>query len=373
MKLAKEINLPEKKLIGTWQIARKNKPLLKLPVEENLVDFNDPKQVKVYHENLDRVESRGQGFSELQSYWALPFHDFSIAGDVCVKKDKHDRQMYDTVHVLTVNPVWLYSMKPLEDTFTRLPLNQIFDKTPQRSGSGSWRAKSLPRLKSACLTGRFENVLAVHDELSNMLCLVEPKDGSFISLKIPDDQDQSIFDKVFGHKSKPSSSISSSSQPLSYRLCPEFADENKLLFYTPQGNSIQMLDLSLDVPKFYKVELPFKINSMHPLNHDQYLLSVQTNPGAEKSESEIYLLRRESKDVPMPDTLNPIWQHLEQGKITDIHKCERQGLSDFGLKCVLGENLTSPNTLWTTPGTDLNLDQSASSVLIGPNLSGLNL
>ena len=43
------------------------------------------------------MEARGVGFSELQSYFSLPFHEFSIVGDVCTVKDKHNRPQYDTV------------------------------------------------------------------------------------------------------------------------------------------------------------------------------------------------------------------------------------------------------------------------------------
>ena len=41
---------------------------------------------------LDKIEARGVGFSELQSYWSLPFHDFAVVGDVAIFPDKHNRQ-----------------------------------------------------------------------------------------------------------------------------------------------------------------------------------------------------------------------------------------------------------------------------------------
>ena len=85
------------------------------------------------------MEARGVGFSEMQSFWSLPFHDHATVGDVCVAKyvhpeielirsrkiiekcfrDKHKRQLYDTIHVTTSNPVWLYTMKATSDYLTR--------------------------------------------------------------------------------------------------------------------------------------------------------------------------------------------------------------------------------------------------------------
>ena len=37
----------------------------------------------------------------------------------CSFRDKHKRPLYDTVHVATSNPVWLYSMKATSDYLTR--------------------------------------------------------------------------------------------------------------------------------------------------------------------------------------------------------------------------------------------------------------
>ena len=47
----------------------------------------------VHRDPLDRIEARGLGFSELQSYWSLPFHDYAVVGDVAVIKDQHGRQL----------------------------------------------------------------------------------------------------------------------------------------------------------------------------------------------------------------------------------------------------------------------------------------
>ena len=76
--------------------------------------------------HVRRVEARGVGFSEQQSYWSLPFYETSVVSAVSVVKDAHDRQLYDTIHVATSNPAWLYTMKPLQDKFERVPLNHMF-------------------------------------------------------------------------------------------------------------------------------------------------------------------------------------------------------------------------------------------------------
>lgn len=361
--LAREFTLPQYRLAGTWEILRSHKKrMIKLPVDVSPVNFGDPQQVSVYNQPLDRVEARGLGFSEMQSYWALPFHDFAIAGDVCTIKDKHDRQLYDQIIVATVNPVWIYAMTPLSDKTQRLTLNHFFDQTA-KGGGGSWRTRTLPRIKLAPLGGRFSSVVAVHDEVSDKVLLVEPDSGSIISLQIDEHTDvfaplRDMVQRVGSAQNKPSSH---------FRLVTDFAQDNKLLFYTPGSNRVQMIDLSLDAPMSYKLELPILIESLHPLNEHQYLVSARdisdsSMTGEENSEpvSRLYLLRRESADEPMPSTLNPIVQNMsEEGEnTTDITKINRHGLSDFGLKMVLGENMSSPNTIF-------NSSQSYATLVMG--------
>ena len=44
-----------------------SKKMIQLPIEEAPLQFNDPAEVHVYNERIDRIEARGLGFSELQS------------------------------------------------------------------------------------------------------------------------------------------------------------------------------------------------------------------------------------------------------------------------------------------------------------------
>ena len=62
----------------------------------------------VHRDPLDRIEARGLGFSELQSYWSLPFHDYAVVGDVAVIKDQHGRQLqvcstlFETIKIVII-------------------------------------------------------------------------------------------------------------------------------------------------------------------------------------------------------------------------------------------------------------------------------
>ena len=105
--------------------------LMRLPLEETRVTIGSSRSVNLSSGILDRVEARGVGFSEMQSYWSLPFHDFAVVGDVTVMRDKHKRPLYDDIHIVTSNPVVLFSMKASGDNYTSMTLHHFFDTRRQ--------------------------------------------------------------------------------------------------------------------------------------------------------------------------------------------------------------------------------------------------
>ena len=177
IQLAKEIPLPPRQVVGSWEIMRAiggKRRFLRLPYEYFHLKVGKTHEVNVTSSILDKIEARGVGFSELQSYWSLPFHDFAVVGDVVMFPDKHNRPLYDTINVITSNPVVLYSMQPNSDKFRSFTLNHFFDTR---------RQNLIPRLKMAALGGKFSRVLAVHDEVTNQLVLAEPDSGTFTICK----------------------------------------------------------------------------------------------------------------------------------------------------------------------------------------------
>lgn len=79
----------------------------------------------------------------------------------------------DTIHVVTSNPVCMYVMKGIDNKCSRLTLNHFFDTR---------RQNLIPRIRLASLSGRFENIVALHEEVSNTLLLVDPTTGTVLRL-----------------------------------------------------------------------------------------------------------------------------------------------------------------------------------------------
>lgn len=50
-----------------------------------------------------------------------------------------------------------------------------------------------------------------------------------------------------------------------------FADQNQLIFFTPNANILKLVDLRSG-PVIHELELPVALKSVHPLTEEKYLL-----------------------------------------------------------------------------------------------------
>lgn len=342
--LAREFELPAREMIGEWQIQRgggKRVRFMALPITSKSVDISDPENVSVQNSPLDRVEARGVGFSELHSSWMLPFHEYASVGDVVVKRDQHRRPLFDQIFVATSNPIWLFGMTPLGHHVQKLPLNHFFETRRFQN--------TIPKIKMATLGGNFEGALAVHDEVTHGLVLVDPKSASVLRVNTSTffDSVKEVTRKITQRSGKSNSNF--------VRMLTNLSQDNILVFYNPFGNSVEMLDLNSNPLVSHKVDLPVPIKSLHILNKDQFLVVADLESGrmAEPSDDSppqpegerLYLLKREDPEAEMPNILNPISQTTD---ITSISKLGEHGLTDLGLKMVLGEAMQAPNTLFNS-------------------------
>jgi len=330
VRLAREVELPERQTFGTWEVARATgrRHLMRLPLEETRVTIGSSRSVNLSSGILDRVEARGVGFSEMQSYWSLPFHDFAVVGDVTVMRDKHKRPLYDDIHIVTSNPVVLFSMKASGDNYTSMTLHHFFDTR---------RQNLIPRPKLAALGGKYAEILAVYDEVTGNLVLAEPSTGTVLPVPLT-----TVVQSVRDNLTNRLTGKKETQETL--RMLPDFAEQNKLLFFAPRGRTVQLLNVA--EASITKLELPFSVSSVHPLSESQYLLVREMEEGAEQ-EPRLYALKRpEGCEDPLPSVLHPITATTEE---TDVMALDKRGLSDFGLRIAMRESTSSPNTLFTSP------------------------
>ena len=88
-----------------------------------------------------------------------------------------------------------------------------------------------------------------------------------------------------------------------------FTNYSKLSSLEPKGKGD---------PESYRLELPFDIKSLHPLDRDKYLVEAQEQGNEQTNNQTIYrtpdagnlfILKKDSSDDVIPTVLNPISQH----------------------------------------------------------------
>ena len=67
----------------------------------------------------------------------------------------------------------MYVMKAIDNKCIRLNLNHFFDTR---------RQNLIPRIRLTTLAGKFENIVALHEEVTNTLLLVDPTTGTVLRL-----------------------------------------------------------------------------------------------------------------------------------------------------------------------------------------------
>ena len=168
----------------------------------------------------------------------------AISLEIDTESNSEIRPLYDTINVLTSNPAVLYSMQANSDKYKSFTLNHFFDTR---------RQNLIPRLKMAALGGKFSRVLAIHDEVTNNLVLAEPDTGIVIPITMPNN----IIDTVKDMKDKLTGKVNKDVKSL--RMLNDFATDNQLLFWSPGGHTIQLMNL--EEGSIVKVNFPFgKVN-----------------------------------------------------------------------------------------------------------------
>lgn len=103
------ISLPEMKICGSWNVLS---ALERVPVQERYVKLKSPVFPVQNERTLDRVEARSAWFTEQQSYWTVPVSENSTVTALTVAGGSKGDGTDDRIHVLTTNPLSVFSMTP---------------------------------------------------------------------------------------------------------------------------------------------------------------------------------------------------------------------------------------------------------------------
>uniref|UniRef100_T1INA4 von Willebrand factor A domain-containing protein 8 n=1 Tax=Strigamia maritima TaxID=126957 RepID=T1INA4_STRMM len=334
VKLAKEFPMPDSKVVSTWELKKYSNSLDEFRVSyvRRNIQIKKPSFIQAQTIRLDREDARSLVFTEEQSRWNLPIDERNVVVDIAVTKSGDAAK--DRIHIATANPISLYSMNTSARSVNFLDLYHLFQET-----RGGYR----PRIKLACLGGNFSEHVLLHEEIANKLLLVDPIGGAIQKVETGTVLD--IAGKEFVQRMR---GIDKGFN----QMCRQFSNENLVLFYEPNSDSIEAL--KIDENCSYTFDMPFKVKSFHPVSKEIWL--IVDNQGQK------YLLKDAFKLQENGSSGNTL-KKINETSNQEISAISSNELRSFALSAALNQKITAPNRMFVNRAAYAN-------VLVGfPDLS----
>ncbi|XP_077256082.1 von Willebrand factor A domain-containing protein c12.2 isoform X4 [Temnothorax americanus] len=315
--LAKEIPLPEMKICGSWNVLS---TFQNMPVQERYVKLKSPIFPAQNDRTLDRVEARSAWFTELQSYWTLPISENSTVTALAVANGSKGDGTDDRIHVLTSNPLSIFSMTPESDQIRETSLQGLI--SPVRG--------NMPFYSIA--VDNLGDVL-VHEETSNSILVVNVNEGSIRELQF-----SSFLDTA-------SDRISNAfrSKNFQWKMKADLLpSHNLIVLYTQDHDKLEVIDLQSMCA--YSMSLPCNIESILLASDRKWLI--------QDASKDKYILTKSSDSDPCPYVL----RELDESNSVDLKtgsvlNCGRSSLHKTELSKALQQKIDCPNRLLVTDNT----------------------
>ncbi|KAK2575217.1 hypothetical protein KPH14_002679 [Odynerus spinipes] len=315
--LAKEISLPDIKICGSWNVLNAFKTL---PVQERYIKLKALSYPVRSSHVLDRVEARSAWFTELQSYWTIPLSESALVLSLTVTKGVKGDGTDDKVHVLTANPLSLFTMSVESETIDEIRIHGLI--RPERTHKPSYTIAS----------DNIGNVF-VHEGSSNGLLMVNTDSGSVQEIQL-----SSIFEQTAGKISN-----AFGLQNLYWKMLPDLiSPNNQIVFFVPNGNKIEVVDLG--TMSAYSINVPCEIESILLTSANKWLL--------QDTLKNKYVLGKSVESQPCPNVLRQVEESsstfLKRGTLLS---CAQYNLHPNILNEALNQKMDSPNRLFVTDNT----------------------
>ncbi|KAF7665107.1 hypothetical protein LDENG_00155060 [Lucifuga dentata] len=328
--LAKELPLPEVKMMGYWTVNQGGNARQKLlcPTESRPIDIKGPVFLRVQGYPCNRQESRALSFSEEKTHWQIPMNEVNIICDVTTKDD--------TLYVATCNPVSLYATKECGETIHCMELYDVFPRTI----SGVWQ----PFVTIAALGSPLDGQVVLHEEQSNTVLHLDLVTGAVRRLILSQDSDQP--------SARASSWWSSKEQQESYKMCRDFAHKNWILFFKENGNQLEVLDVLEG--QVHSISLPINLKSVFLVAEDRWLL-LESNTNKKFLLTKPVHMAAEDSGVCQLHSINEDSVSSGQGASSE-EVCLPQMLScdqlpNENLSAALDQKIASPNRILADTGS----------------------
>ncbi|XP_076841646.1 von Willebrand factor A domain-containing protein 8 isoform X2 [Brachyhypopomus gauderio] len=331
--LAKELPLPDCKMVGYWTTVQGSSARRKLlcPTQSHRIDIKGPVFLRVQGFPLEKHEARATRFTEERSHWQIPMNEVNIICDVTTADD--------SIYVATCNPVGLYSMREGSDTLHCVELYDVFPRTVS-----SWQ----PLVSVAALGDPLHRQVVLHEEQSNTVLHLDLVTGAVRRLVLSQ-EDEPV------HKS--SNWWNTKDSPSGYRMCREFAHKNWLLFYKTDGNQLDVLDVLEG--QVHTISLPISLKAVFLVAEDhwlliesktdrKFLLTKPTHMGTEESgRCQLHTISEEAASTGFGTS-----SETEPGTPQEVSS---EQLPSENLSAALGQKIVSPSRLVCCPSTYANI------------------
>ncbi|XP_011645711.1 von Willebrand factor A domain-containing protein 8 [Pogonomyrmex barbatus] len=315
--LAKEIPLPEMKICGSWNVLS---AFQNIPVQERYVKLKPPTFPVQNDRTLDRVEARSAWFTELQTYWTIPISENSTVTALAVAKGNKGDGTDDRIHVLTSNPLSIFSMTPESEQIRETSLQGLI--SPVRG--------NMPLYNIA--VDNLGDVI-IHEETSNSVLVVNVNEGSARELQI------SSFLDVASEKI---SNAFRSRNPQWKMNTDLLLSHNLIVLYAQDHDKIEVINLQNMCA--YSMTLPNYIESVLLASDKKWLIQDVSK--------DKYILTKSSDSNPCPNVL----RELDESNSADLKtgsvlNCGKSSLHKTELSKALQQKIDCPNRLLATDNT----------------------
>ncbi|CAD5122119.1 DgyrCDS10568 [Dimorphilus gyrociliatus] len=348
IKLAKTINLPDFVNIGKIQLIRSPEASV-CSVEDKKFRVKGTVRNALQNFPLEKTEARSILFSEQESHWTLPLHETSAVVDVAVTKAQmrspvqDKKSLEDIIHVITANPISLYSMNASKQHLTCIDLYNFFPTTKVSS-------RFKPKITIIPLSSPLDYSIVLHEEETNTTLLINYENGDVSKLET-----QTMLESAAQKVTKNFRSY----QGL-YRICGDFTHEtHQILIYKKNESKIEVIDLLQGI--CHCVTLPGKISNLHMPSRYDWLINDDEN-------NKRYLISH-TKENPYEYTIQTLSEANSDLEmiVAEMDRVSNSPMHSTHLSHVLNEQIESPNRV-------LMNSQTYASIAVGfPELSSSDI
>ena len=100
-----------------------------IPVQERFFKMKLFATSEQRSHTLDKIEARSVWFTEMQSYWTVPIGDTGVVSALTVTKGIKKTGIDDQIHILTANPLSVFSMTRESEHIQEISLQGFISPT----------------------------------------------------------------------------------------------------------------------------------------------------------------------------------------------------------------------------------------------------